>query len=74
MHTLSVIVPVYNTEKYIYQCVDSLLAQDYGDMEILLIDDGSPDHCPQICDMYAKKDSRIRVIHQEIRGLQKLGI
>ncbi len=69
MRNLSVIVPVYNTEKYIHQCVDSLLAQDYSDMEILLIDDGSPDHCPQICDMYAKKDSRIRVIHQENKGI-----
>lgn len=69
MHTLTVIVPVYNVEKYIHQCVDSLLAQDYPAMEILLIDDGSPDGCPQICDDYAKKDSRVRVIHQKNQGL-----
>lgn len=69
MHTLTVIVPVYNVEKYIHQCVDSLLAQDYPAMEILLIDDGSPDGCPQICDDYAKKDSRIRVIHQKNQGV-----
>lgn len=68
MHTLTVIVPVYNVEKYIHQCVDSLLAQDYPAMEILLIDDGSPDGCPQICDDYAKKDSRVRVIHQKNQG------
>lgn len=69
MHTLTVIVPVYNVEKYIHQCVDSLLAQDYPAMEILLIDDGSPDGCPQICDDYAKKDSRVRVIHQKNQGI-----
>lgn len=69
MRTLSVIVPVYNVEKYIHQCIDSLLAQGYQDMEILLIDDGSPDNCPQICDAYAQKDLRIRVIHQENKGI-----
>lgn len=69
MYTLSVIVPVYNVEKYIHQCIDSLLAQDYQDMEILLIDDGSPDNCPQICDAYAQKDKRIRVIHQTNKGI-----
>ncbi len=69
---LSVIVPVYNVEKYIHQCVDSLLAQDYEDMEILLIDDGSPDRCGAICDDYAKKDTRIRVIHQENQGLAEV--
>lgn len=69
MYKLSVIIPVYNVEKYIRKCVDSVLEQDYDDMEILLIDDGSLDHCPQICDMYAQRDSRIRVIHQENKGI-----
>ncbi len=69
---LSVIVPVYNVEKYIHQCVDSLLAQDYEDMEILLIDDGSPDRCGAICDDYAKKDARVRVIHQENQGIAEV--
>lgn len=72
MPKLSVIVPVYKVEKYIHQCVDSLLAQDYRDMEILLIDDGSPDCCGEICDDYAKKDDRVRVIHQENQGLAEV--
>lgn len=72
MPKLSVIVPVYKVEKYIHQCLDSLLAQDYEDMEILLIDDGSPDRCGAICDDYAKKDARVRVIHQENQGLAEV--
>ena len=72
MPKLSVIVPVYKVEKYIHQCLDSLLAQDYEDMEILLIDDGSPDRCGAICDDYAKRDARIRVIHQENQGLAEV--
>lgn len=66
---ISVIVPVYNVEKYIHQCVDSILAQTYKNLEIILVDDGSPDNCPQICDDYASKDSRIKVIHKENGGL-----
>lgn len=69
MCKLSVIVPVYNVEKYIHHCVDSLLSQDFQEMEILLIDDESPDSCPQICEAYAKKDNRVRVIHQRNQGL-----
>ena len=69
MCKLSVIVPVYNVEKYIHHCVDSILAQNFRDIEILLIDDESPDACPQICEEYAKKDHRIRVIHQQNQGL-----
>ena len=72
MPKLSVIVPVYKVEKYIHQCLDSLLAQDYEDMEILLIDDGSPDRCGAICDDYAKKDARVRVIHQENQGIAEV--
>lgn len=66
---ISVIVPIYNAEKTIRKCVDSLLAQTFNDFEILLIDDGSPDQCGAICDEYAKQDNRIRVIHQENQGV-----
>ena len=64
----SVIIPVYNAEKYLAQCVDSLLGQDYDDFELLLVDDGSPDGSGDICDGYAKKDERVRVLHQENAG------
>lgn len=66
---ISIIVPVYDVEPYIRQCIDSILNQTYKDIEILLIDDGSPDNCGRICDEYAKQDSRIRVFHTENRGL-----
>ena len=68
MALISVIVPIYNVEKYIYRCVDSILAQTFSDFELILIDDESPDECPKICDRYAKQDKRIRVIHQKNRG------
>ena len=66
---ISVIVPVYNVEKYLRKCVDSVLSQSYTDFELLLIDDGSPDGCPQICDEYAGRDPRVRVIHKANGGL-----
>lgn len=66
---ISVIVPVYKVEQYLHRCVDSILAQTYTNLEIILVDDGSPDRCGAICDEYAAKDSRIRVIHQENGGL-----
>ena len=66
---ISVIVPVYKVEKYLHRCVDSILAQTYTNLEIILIDDGSPDRSGEICDEYAAKDSRIRVIHQKNAGL-----
>jgi len=66
---ISVIVPVYKVEKYLRHCVDSILAQTYTDFELLLIDDGSPDGCPQICDAYAALDPRVRVIHKPNGGL-----
>ena len=66
---ISVIVPVYKVELYLRQCVDSLLAQTYSNLEIILVDDGSPDGCPAICDEYARKDSRVRVIHKPNGGL-----
>lgn len=61
---VSVVVPVYRSEPYLRQCVDSLVHQTYRDLEIILVDDGSPDDCPQICDEYAAQDPRVRVIHQ----------
>lgn len=67
--TISVIVPVYCVEKYLDRCVNSILKQTFLDIEIILVDDGSPDNCGKICDDYAKQDSRIRVIHKENEGL-----
>lgn len=66
---ISVIVPVYNVEKYLEKCVESLLNQSLKDIEIILVDDGSPDKCPQICDEYAKKDCRVKVCHKKNGGL-----
>lgn len=65
----SIIVPIYKVEKYLMRCIDSVLAQTYSDLEIILVDDGSPDACPQICDEYAQEDTRIRVVHQKNGGL-----
>lgn len=62
---ISIIVPIYNVEKYLAACIDSILASTYQDFELILVDDGSPDNCGKICDEYAVKDSRIKVIHQE---------
>lgn len=66
---ISVIVPIYKVENYLYRCVDSIINQTYTNLEIILVDDGSPDNCPRICDEYAKKDSRIKVIHKKNGGL-----
>ena len=66
---LSVIVPIYNVEKYLPKCIDSILAQNYSEIEVILVDDGSPDGCPEICDNYAEKDKRIVVIHQKNLGV-----
>lgn len=66
---VSIIVPVYKVEQYLCQCIDSLRAQTYRETEIILVDDGSPDHCGAICDFYAGQDWRIRVIHQENAGV-----
>lgn len=66
---ISFIVPIYDVELYLRKCVDSLLHQDYEDYEIILVDDGSPDKCPSICDEYATRFDKIRVIHQENKGL-----
>ncbi len=66
---ISVIVPVYKVEKYLARCVDSIIDQTYKNLEIILVDDGSPDGCGAMCDEYAKKDERIKVIHKENGGL-----
>lgn len=66
---VSIVVPIYNVEPYLRECVDSLLAQTLEDIEILLVDDGSPDRCGEIADEYTRKDSRIAVIHQKNAGL-----
>lgn len=69
MATFSIIVPVYNTEKYLPQCVESVLEQTFSDFELLLIDDESPDNSAALCDAYAAQDSRVRVVHQKNGGL-----
>ena len=69
MAQISVIVPVYGGEKYLNECIESILMQSFADFELILIDDESPDKCGKICDDYAKKDIRIRVIHQKNRGI-----
>ena len=66
---ISFIIPVYNVESYLRQCVESLTHQTYRDIEIILADDGSPDGSPQLCDKLASEDSRIKVIHKENGGL-----
>ena len=66
---ISIIVPVYNVEKYLERCIESIVNQTYKDIEIILVDDGSPDNCPVICDRYAEKDNRIKVIHKQNGGL-----
>ena len=66
---ISIIVPIYKVEPYLRRCLDSIVNQTYTNLEIILVDDGSPDNCPQICDEYAAKDNRIVVIHKENGGL-----
>ena len=66
---ISVVIPVYNVEKYLKRCVESVVNQTYKNLEIILVDDGSPDECPQICDKLSKEDERIKVIHKSNQGL-----
>lgn len=66
---ISIVVPVYKVEKYLDRCIRSIVNQTYENLEILLVDDGSPDSCPQMCDGWAERDSRIRVVHKENQGL-----
>ena len=65
---ISIIVPIYDVERYLNKCVDSIINQTYKNIEIIVVDDGSPDNCGKICDEYAKKDSRIKVIHKQIKN------
>ena len=69
MERISVIVPIYKVEAYLDRCVQSIVAQTYTNLEIILVDDGSPDNCPAICDTWAEKDARIKVVHKENGGL-----
>ena len=66
---VSVVLPIYNVEKYLDQCVASVVSQTYSNLEIILIDDGATDSCPRKCDEWAMRDSRIRVIHKQNQGL-----
>ena len=66
---VSIIVPIYNVEKYLPKCIESIINQTYKNLEIILVDDGSPDNCAKICDEYAKKDNRIKVIHKPNGGV-----
>lgn len=69
MKKISVIVPIYNTEKYLHRCLNSIINQTYKELEIILVDDGSKDSSPQICDEFAEKDSRVKVIHKKNEGV-----
>jgi glycosyltransferase involved in cell wall biosynthesis len=69
MHKISVIIPIYNVEKYLSVCLESVINQTYQNLEIILVDDGSTDACPKICDDYATKDNRIKLIHKKNGGL-----
>lgn len=66
---ISIIVPIYKVEKYLDKCVNSIINQTYKDLEIILVDDGSPDNCPKMCDAFAEQDSRIKVVHKQNGGL-----
>ena len=67
--TISIAVAVYNGEAYLHRCIDSLLNQTYQNLEIILVDDGSTDESPRICDAYAEKDPRVKVVHKKNGGL-----
>ena len=66
---ISVIIPVYNLERYLYRCIDSVLRSTYTDFELILVDDGSTDASPQICEDYTERDSRVRLLRQENQGV-----
>ena len=71
MNKISVIIPVYNVEKFLPQCIESVIKQNYKNLEIICVDDGSTDNCGKILDEYALKDNRIKVIHQKNKGLSE---
>lgn len=66
---ITVIIPIYKVEAYLDECVQSILNQTYHNLEIILVDDGSPDRCGEMCEVYAEKDARVKVIHQKNKGL-----
>ena len=66
---ITVIIPIYKVEAYLDECVQSILKQTYSNLEIILVDDGSPDRCGEMCEIYAEKDARVKVIHQKNKGL-----
>ena len=66
---MSVIIPIYNAEEYLHECIDSVLTQTLSDLEIILVDDGASDSSPAICDEYAAKDSRVKVVHKPNGGV-----
>ena len=67
---ISIIVPVYKVEEFLKRCVESIMGQSYQNIEIILVDDGSPDNCPEMCDEFAKQDDRIKVVHKKMEGFQ----
>ena len=69
MPNVSIIIPIYNVEQYLRRCVDSVLQQTLENIEIILVDDGSPDNCPLICDQYKAQDNRVKVVHKKNGGL-----
>ena len=69
MPKISIIVPIYNVEKYLDKCVNSILSQTFSDFELILVDDGSPDNCGRMCDDWAQRDSRIVVYHKQNGGI-----
>lgn len=71
MKKISVIVPIYNTEKYLSKCIESIIKQTYNELEIILVDDGSTDSSLSICEIYQKKDSRVKIVHQDNKGLSE---
>lgn len=69
---ISIIIPIYKVEQYLDECVTSIINQTYKDLEIILVDDGSPDKCPRMCDEWAKKDARIKVVHKKMVDFLRL--
>ena len=69
MPEFSIIVPIYKVEKYLEICIDSIIGQSFCDFELILVDDGSPDTCGEICDRYSSSDTRVKVVHKENGGL-----
>ena len=72
MPYFTIVIPVYRAQKYIRQCLDSIIHQSFKDFEVILVDDGSPDACPQICEEYVQKDLRFSVIHKKTKVHKKL--